>query len=97
MARFKKMSVQQRTLYGVLRRMVGGTAGSTDETAQRRAVHDRATALFTHLPELVLHACPYTARVDRVDAVELLGGFLGGAGGRDHDPGVLNAESNRPN
>jgi hypothetical protein len=37
----------------------------------------------------MLHAGPNAAQVDRVDAVELFGGFLGGAGGRDHDPCVV--------
>jgi hypothetical protein len=39
--------------------------------------------------ELVLHARPDAAEVDRRDAVEALGRLIGGVGEREHDPGVV--------
>ena len=60
-------------LGGVVRR----PTRQPDETAQRRAVDDRAAPLLAHVAELVLHAGPHTAQVDRVHAIEYLGGFIG--------------------
>ncbi|MDH6622746.1 hypothetical protein M2271_000533 [Streptomyces sp. LBL] len=45
--------------------------------------------LGAHVPQLVLHAGPDLAEVDRVDAVEAFGGFVGGVAGRDVDTGVV--------
>ena len=55
----------------------------------RGAVDDGATAFRAHLAKLVLHAGPDAAQVDRGDAVEALGWFVGGVGEREHDPGVV--------
>jgi len=45
--------------------------------------------LNPHLRELVLHARPHTAEVDRVHAVEDLGRFVGGVTRRNLDAGVV--------
>ena len=69
--------------------VVGGAAGVADEAAERGAVDDRAAALGAHLAQLVLHAGPDAAQVDRADAVEGLGRLVGGVGQREHDAGVV--------
>jgi hypothetical protein len=45
--------------------------------------------LLAHLAQLVLHAGPDAAQVDRVYAVEGLGRFVGGVGRRGLDAGVV--------
>ena len=42
-----------------------------------------------HLSQLVLHAGPDAAEVDRVHPVEVVGGLVGGVAWWDHDPGVV--------
>src|SRR6266478_5693893 len=51
--------------------MVGCSAGNTDQTANRRVVDDGAASLLAHLAQLVLHAVPDAAQIDRVNALEL--------------------------
>src|SRR5215208_6099667 len=72
--------------------VVGGAARESDQAAERGAVDDGAAALRAHRPQLVFHARPDAAQVDRVDAVEGLGRFVGGA----WMPALLNAKSSRP-
>jgi hypothetical protein len=45
--------------------------------------------LLAHLAELVLHACPDAAQVDRGHAVEVLGRFIGRIGRGNLDAGVV--------
>ena len=85
-----------RPMHAVLGGVVGGAARQPDQPAERRAVDDRAAALFAHLPQLVLHARPDAAQVDRVHAVEGLGRLVGGIGRRSRMPALLNAKSSRP-
>src|SRR3954447_2572802 len=73
----------------VLGGMVGGAAGVADEAAERRTVDDRAAALLAHLAQLVLHARPHAAQVDRGDAVEAAGRLVGGVAEREHDARVV--------
>jgi hypothetical protein len=73
----------------VLGRVVGGAAGQSDEAAERRAVDDGAAPPGAHLPELVLHAVPDAAQVDRGDPVEAVGRLVGRVARRDHDAGVV--------
>ncbi len=49
-------------------------------------------ALRAHRPQLVFHAGPDAAQVDRVHAVEDLGRFVGGVGRRSLDAGVVERE-----
>jgi hypothetical protein len=69
--------------------VVGGASGQADEAAEGGAVDDGAAALLAHLPQFVLHAGPDAAQVDGVDAVEGVGGFVGGVGRRGPDAGVV--------
>jgi hypothetical protein len=73
----------------VLGGVIGGAARQPDQAAERGAVDDGAAALGAHRPELVLHAGPDAAQVDRVHAVERLGRLVGGVGRRDLDAGVV--------
>jgi hypothetical protein len=73
----------------VLGRVVGRATGIADKPAERRAVHDRAAALRAHLAQLVLHARPDAAQVDRGDAIEVLGRLVGRIGQTEHDAGVV--------
>jgi hypothetical protein len=76
--------------------VVGGSAGSSDQTVEGGAVDDRAAALAAHVAQFVLHAGPHAAEVDRVDTVEAVGGFVGGVGGWGLLPALLKAMSSRP-
>ena len=49
--------------------VIDRAAWQANEPAQRRAVHDRATALPAHLLEFVLHAAPYPEQIDGHDAI----------------------------
>ena len=72
--------------------VVGSAAGESDQAAERGAVDNGAAALRAQRPQLVLHAGPDAAQVDRVHAVEGLGRFVGGVGRRDLDAGVVERE-----
>jgi len=67
----------------------GGPAGIADESAEGGAVDDRAAALGAHLGELVLHAGPHAAQVDRGQPVERFRRFVGGVADRELDAGVV--------
>jgi hypothetical protein len=54
----------------VLGSVIGGPARESDETAEGGAVDDGAAALGAHLAQLMLHAGPHPAQVDRTDPVE---------------------------
>jgi hypothetical protein len=73
----------------VLAGVVGGAARQSDEATEGGAVDDGAAALRAHLVQLVLHARPDTAQVDRGDPVEVLGRLVGRVAGRDLDAGVV--------
>src|SRR5829696_1230090 len=75
--------------HAVLGGVVGGPAGESDQPTEGGAVHDGAAALGAHLGQLVLHAGPHPAQVDRVDTVEDLGRFVGGLAGGNLDAGVV--------
>src|SRR6266852_248597 len=57
--------------HSVLGCMVGCPAGDADQTANRRVVDDGAASLLAHLAQLVLHAVPDAAQIDRVNVLEL--------------------------
>jgi hypothetical protein len=93
--------VLQRGAFGeaedaVLGGVVGGAAGQANEAPERGAVHDRPAALIAHLAQLVLHAVPDAAEVDRRDTLEALGRLVGRVGGRDHDAGVVECHVEPP-
>lgn len=75
--------------HSVLGGVVGGAAGQADEPAEGGTVDDRAAALGAHVAQFVLQAGPHATEVDGVDAVEHLGVFVGGVGGRHLDAGVV--------
>ena len=50
--------------------MVCCSAGDADQAADRRAVDDGAASLLAHLAQLVLHAAPHAAEIDRIHAIE---------------------------
>src|SRR3954453_17431505 len=58
----------------VFRAMIGCAAREPNETAQRRAVHDRTSPLLSHDAQFVLHACPDAALVDCGDASKFSSG-----------------------
>jgi hypothetical protein len=72
--------------------VVSGAARQPDQAAERRAVDDGAAALFAHPAELVLHAGPDAAQIDRVHPVESLGRLVSGIDGRGLDAGVVEGE-----
>ena len=69
--------------------VVGGAARQPDQAAERGAVDDGAAALRAHLAQLVLHAGPDAAQVDRVHPLEVLGRLVGRVARREHDAGVV--------
>jgi hypothetical protein len=69
--------------------VIRGSARQAHETAERGAVHDRAAALLAHLAELVFHACPDTAQVDRVDTIQALGRLIGRVTRRNLHAGIV--------
>jgi hypothetical protein len=75
--------------HSVLRRVVRSPPRKSDEAAEGGAVDDGAAALGAHLTQLMLHARPHPAQVDRIDPVEDLGRLVGGIAGRDLDAGVV--------
>jgi hypothetical protein len=76
--------------------VVGRAAREPDEPTQRGAVDDRAASLLAHLPQLVLHARPDASKIDRIDAVEVVGRLVGGVAWRDHDAGVVEGHVEPP-
>src|SRR5437667_2711594 len=68
---FKSRALRQsdHAMFGCV---IDSSSGDANETADRRIVHNNATSLFTHLEQLVLHAEPDTAEIDRIHSVELL-------------------------
>ena len=72
--------------------MVSGPARQPNQAAERGAVDDGAASLLAHRSELVLHAGPDAAQVDRVHAVEGFGRFVGRIGRRSLDAGVVERE-----
>jgi hypothetical protein len=75
--------------HAVLGCVIGGTAGKSDEAPKRGAVDDGAAALPAHLAQLVFHAGPNAAQVDRVHPVEDLGRLVGRVARRGLDPGIV--------
>jgi hypothetical protein len=69
--------------------VIGSPARKSDETAEGGAVDDGTAALGAHLAQLMFHAGPHTAQVNRIDTVEDLGRFVGGIAGWDLDAGVV--------
>ena len=57
--------------YSVLGGVVCSTPGSAHKSSNRRAVDDSATSLLAHLPQLELHATPYTTEIDGHHSVKI--------------------------
>ena len=66
--------------------VVYGSTGQADQPTDRRAVHNGAATLLAHLLQLVFHAVPDAAEVDRDHAIEFRA-----AGIRRFDRGTLYA------
>jgi hypothetical protein len=66
--------------------------GQADEPAQRGAVDDCARTLLAHDAELMRHARPDAALVDRRDALEILERFIRGIRGRYLNAGIIERE-----
>src|SRR5882757_1914527 len=58
--------------HAVLGGAIDASPGDSDETADRRAVHDGAASLLAHLEPLVLHAAPDAAQIDAHHTIEVL-------------------------
>ena len=76
--------------------VINGPAGDADETADRRIVHNGPTSLFAHLEQLVLHAEPDTAEIDRIHSVELLTSGIGSFNGETLHTGVVKGDVQVP-
>src|SRR6266478_6944539 len=66
----------------VLGGVIHSPTGDAHETTTRRVADDRAAPLLAHLAQLVFHAVPNAAEIDRVDAVEFFATRIGGLGYR---------------
>ena len=75
--------------HAMLGRMIGGASGQADETAERRAVHDRTAVLLLHLDEFMLEEGPDAAQVDGIHAVIAFAGLLGQRAHRAEDTGIV--------
>ena len=65
--------------------MVHRSAGEADQAAYRGAVDDGAASLLAHPAQLVLHAVPDAAEIDRIHAIKFFAaGIRGFHGGRLH-------------
>src|SRR6266487_5056496 len=58
--------------HAVLGSVIGRQSGVADDAADRRAIDNGAAALPEHLAQLLLHATPHTAQVDRHHAIPLV-------------------------
>jgi hypothetical protein len=73
----------------VLRRVIGSQARIAYDAAERRAIDDRAAAIAEHLPELMLHAVPHAAKIDRDHPVPLIALDFRRVDAALHDAGVV--------
>ena len=73
----------------VLCGVVSSPARVADQPAEGRAIDDRAAALAAHLLELVFHAGPHPAEVDRGHPVEGRRRFVGRVADRELDASVV--------
>src|SRR2546421_7575160 len=58
------------------------SAREADQATNGRAVYDGTASLLTHLAQLVLHAVPDAAEIDRVHAIEFFAAGISGFNGR---------------
>src|SRR2546421_10680674 len=58
------------------------SAGEADQAANGRAVDDGTASLLAHLAQLVLHAVPDAAEIDRVHAIEFFAAGISSFNGR---------------
>src|SRR5215831_10260405 len=74
--------VQSRALgepnHAVLGGLVCSAFGAPHQSANRRAVDDRATSLLAHLAQLKLHATPHATEVDGHHTVKVFPGSISG-------------------
>jgi hypothetical protein len=73
----------------VLGCIVGCAAGDADQAGNRRGVDDGAAALLAHLAQLVFHAVPDAAQIDRVHALEFFAADISHFHGRGYHAGVI--------
>jgi hypothetical protein len=69
--------------------VVNYPARNANKAANRRAVDDGAASLLSHLAQLILHAVPDAAEIDRVHAIEFFATGIGGFHGRRLHAGVV--------
>src|SRR2546430_11695172 len=62
--------------------MVYCSAREADQATNGRAVDDGTASLLTHLAQLVLHAVPDAAEIDRVNAIKFFAAGISGFNGR---------------
>src|SRR5258706_7344343 len=77
--------ISQRGTFGkanntVLCSMVRSPLRPTQDTANRRTVHNRSASLLTHLLELILHTAPDPTKVNPRNPVKILSCLVGGIG-----------------
>ncbi len=58
--------------------VINGAARNAHQPAERRAVDDRTACLLPHVAQLVLHAVPDAAQIDRVHAIEFFAACISG-------------------
>ena len=85
---FERSALRQPD-HPVLRRVIDGSARKAHEPAERGAVDDRATSLGAHLTQLVFHAAPDAAEIDRDGAIEFVAAGVGGLHGRSLHAGIV--------
>src|SRR5689334_6439607 len=58
--------------------MISGSTGYADQPTDGGAVDDGAAALLAHLAQLVLHAVPDAAEIDRIHAIKFFAAGISG-------------------
>jgi hypothetical protein len=76
--RARERSTLRQPDHSVFGRMISCSARYTDQAADRGAVYDRAASLLAHLAQLVLHAVPDAAEIDRIHAIEFFAAGISG-------------------
>jgi hypothetical protein len=86
---YSKAALRVRPMTPCLAAWYAARPGQPDESAEGRAVDDGATAVVAHLMQLMLHAGPYAAKVDRVHPVEDFRRLISGVARWGLDAGVV--------
>jgi hypothetical protein len=87
--RARERSTLRQPDHSVFGRMISCSARYTDQAADRGAVYDRAASLLAHLAQLVLHAVPDAAEIDRNHSVEIFATGISGFRNRALDASIV--------